>query len=162
MQFSKANVLVAAIVYTTSCECPQRQYDGIYATPAEVATFYGEILSLHEGRFSYWTYSDFGDTNSPRYPLFGRFRVEWQFIILEDSRITSPRRKCITLNKQRVLFREDALHLWQDRGVLYPGGCMLQTKRRPEEIRDTNRPSISVLISGSAGGSGVKPSQRPE
>jgi hypothetical protein len=58
-------------------------FDGTYATPAEVAPFFGEVLELHHGQFSYWAFSDVVSRSEPAYPLRGHFRIDGDRVVLE-------------------------------------------------------------------------------
>jgi hypothetical protein len=141
------NVLSAIVLLLAAagCSASKSGLDGVYATPREVAGFFGETLELHGGHFSLWAYSDVALPHSVKYPIHGSYRVEGGYVILEGADVHSPRRFIVEFQGQRFLLREDSVHAWQSGQKLYPYGCLIRTDIRPEALTFTNLPSVTLF-----------------
>jgi len=122
-------------------------FDGTYAIPSEVAPFFGEVLELNRGQFSYWHYySDVSSGFEPARPVQGRYRIDGDRVVLEGADVESPSRLILIFGGQTILVREDSIEMWTSKSLLKPSGILIRTPKTKRDIDDDPRNSPSLQL----------------
>ncbi len=135
----------AILALLFGCGSDLRPPDGVYTMCREVAGFSGETLELKDGRFRYWFYSDVVTGNEPAFPLTGTYRIRGDTLTLSHSQVYEPTRTIARIGDTWVLWRDDALKLWDKDRRLHPYGVLLLADMKAEDPDLNSRPSISFL-----------------
>src|SRR5262245_19528277 len=100
--------------------------EGVYVMCKEVSGYSGETIELKDGRFRYWFYSDVVSGREPKYPLNGTYRVSGNTLILENDKISAPKRTIAVVNGVDVLWRKDGLELWEKDKRVHPYAVLIR------------------------------------
>lgn len=140
-------LLILAYACSVGCSTTQHGLEGTYSLCAETAGFSGERLILDNGKFSYWFYSDVGEPGQ-KYPVIGTYTNEGDILILNTTRVYSPRRHIDVVNNVPVLWRDDGYKLWMKEQEIQPYAVLIRDDRAQRENFFTGaRPSITRLHS---------------
>jgi len=128
-------------------ELPQAKEElreGLYMTCDEVFGYFQETIELEQGHFRYWMNSDSGDpTNVPDYPLSGTYKITDNKVLFETKDIKE--RTFSVFNGVPVLWREDALELWNDKKRIHRYGILIRVGDVPKVPLFPEPPSIYLV-----------------
>ena len=115
--------------------------EGVYVHPNEIGGFTGTILELKDGEFRYWFCSDVGRDDTP-YPQKGTYAVDDGVLKLSNGR----RWYIGNAGELALLWRSDALAVWQESNRVYDYGILVRIEHDvPELIWQIESPSINVV-----------------
>ena len=129
-----------------ACQEEPKLREGVYVLCGEVFGYANETLELKEGKFRYWFYSDVKLGDEPKYPLTGACQVKGQTLTLDSDAIHTKERTIDKINGVDVLWRKDALSLWEEKKRIHPYGVLLRVDGATDGSKNVLRPSIESIM----------------
>ena len=147
---AKVGVLLAAIANISALAASEPPpVEGVYLTCEEVSIFFSEVLELRNGKFRYWMYSDahMQGTKESEYPISGNYSVTGDILTLENKNVTTNIRTRDFINDTAILWRDDGLKHWKEKGEYYPYAVLIRVGDGPYDPEIHERSSIKRLYS---------------
>ena len=105
--------------------------EGVYGPHEQIVAFAGEVIRLDRAQFAFSTFSDVIIRGAkPQVPLKGGYRLEGQWLILDNPEVREPARVLVVVEGRLALMTRFAFQRWRDSGKFDRGDALFR-KAKP-------------------------------